>query len=72
VARIGFSDSPTASGIVAAWRAMPELLGGTVFPVTKSALILLSGFYVHSILANAAPEAACPTRTEQSSTDSSR
>jgi hypothetical protein len=37
VARIAFSDCLTASGIVAAWRARPELLGGTVFPITKSA-----------------------------------
>jgi hypothetical protein len=44
VARIGFSDSPTASGIVAAWRARPELLGGTAFPITKSVLILLFWF----------------------------
>jgi len=44
VARIALSDCLTASGIVAAWRARSELLGGTVFPITKSALILLFWF----------------------------
>jgi len=44
MARIAFNDCLTASGIVAAWHARPELLRGTVFPITNPPSSSCSGF----------------------------